>query len=202
MRMLLGPRPTELPFQSTLHSWASLEISFPLCSAVERENYWAGPSVVNLSCSVLGEQGVGNCFPALLHVISPCNHLSLRRRRAHRLHLRAGRAHVFEPVYRTTWGCPPARMGREWTCRAPEALCCQLSSRLLPLVLPKLSSIQLGHLEPEASITGWQHQHGDGGGEEERTIEAGPGLGYGLPRSPVMLQVGSLAELGGNLGKG
>ena len=111
MRMLLGPRPTELPFQSTLHSWASLEISFPLCSAVERENYWAGPSVVNLSCSVLGEQGVGNCFPALLHVISPCNHLSLRRRRAHRLHLRAGRAHVFEPVYRTTWGCPPARMG-------------------------------------------------------------------------------------------
>lgn len=76
---------------------------------------------------------------------------------------------------------------REWTCRAPEALRCQLSPCLLPLVLPKLSSIQLGHLEPEASITGWQHQHGDGGGEEERTIEAG--LGYGLPRSSVILQV-------------
>ena len=27
------------------------------------------------------------------------------------------------------------------------------------------------------------------GEEEERTIEAGPGLGYGLPRSPGMLQV-------------
>lgn len=110
MRMPLGPQPTEPPFQSTLHSWASLEISFPLCSAVEKENYWAGPSVVNLSCSVLRGRGVGKCFPALLRVVSPRNRLSLRRR-AHRLHLRAEHARVFATMYRTAWGCPPAHAG-------------------------------------------------------------------------------------------